>query len=89
MLTEDEVQRLLNDLCVTLGFCLGPQDSRRLRESPPSDPIEFTNAALRAESSIPSLVDRHLYRQVRDMAAGAYLEAEHDQQMLTLCPDDA
>ena len=39
------VQALLDELCVTLGFCLPPAEQRRLRDAPPADPDAFAEAA--------------------------------------------
>ena len=75
MLTESEAQQLLDDLCVRLGFCLPPEDSKRLRESPPADPLSFTDAVFRAEGLDPDTTDRHLYRQVRNAVADAFRRA--------------
>ena len=33
---ESTLQRVLDDLCVVLGFCLGPAENARLRSNPPS-----------------------------------------------------
>ncbi|MFI7212906.1 hypothetical protein [Micromonospora maritima] len=70
---ESDVRRLLDELCVNLGFCLPPEESRRLRESPPGGVDGFTDAVLAAEgmhgSEHPDLrrevrrvVERHLSR---------------------------
>jgi hypothetical protein len=44
MLSELEVQRLLDKLCVDLGFCLPPQEQVRLSANPPDDVCAFTDA---------------------------------------------
>lgn len=74
MLSEKEVDVLLTELCVQLGFCLPPADCTRLREKPQADVREFTDAVFAAEGMDPSTADRRLYRQVRDMIAHAFGE---------------
>ncbi|GIF73319.1 hypothetical protein Asi02nite_28370 [Asanoa siamensis] len=44
-----EVEQLLYELCVGLGFCLPSEEGRRLREAPPVDVDAFTDAVLVAE----------------------------------------
>lgn len=44
MLSEPEAHKLLYDLCVRLGFCLPPQEQRRLKENPPPDVRSFNDA---------------------------------------------
>ena len=78
MLNEKEVEDLLNRLCVRLGFCLPPQDIVRLRGAPPDEALAFTDAVFTAEGLDPATADRHLYRQVRDMIADAFRQAEYD-----------
>lgn len=72
MLSEPEADKLLYHLCVRLGFCLPPENQRRLKEDPPPDALGFTDAVFLAEGLDPETADRHLYRQVRDMVAAAY-----------------
>jgi hypothetical protein len=78
MLNEKEVGDLLNRLCRRLGFCLPPDDIVRLREDPPAEVLAFTDAVFTAEGLDPETADRHLYRQVRDMIADAFHQAEYD-----------
>lgn len=77
MLTESEVEKLLYDLCVQLGFCLPPDEQQRFKVSPPADVRSFTDAVFIAEELDPNMAERHLYRQVRDMIADAFRRAEH------------
>ncbi|MGX7669118.1 hypothetical protein [Plantactinospora sp. DSM 117369] len=46
---QKDVERLLYELCVKLGFCLPPAESRQLCESPPRDVDSFTDAVFEAE----------------------------------------
>ena len=75
MLAEDELRRLLDRLCVQLGFCLPPEGQQRLTETPPSDVLSFTNAVFIEEGLDPSTADRDLYRQVRDVIADSFRRA--------------
>lgn len=79
MLNEKEVEDLLSRLCVRLGFCLPLDDIVRLRDDPPEEVLAFTNAVFAAEGLDPATADRHLYRQVRDMIADAFQQAEYDR----------
>ncbi len=62
---HDSVQRLLDDLCADLGFCLPPSERLRLREAPPTSVDAFTDAVFRAEGMDPRLHTAQR-RQVRD-----------------------
>lgn len=59
------VQKLLDELCTDLGFCLPAKEQERLRRSPALEPDEFTDAVFIAEGLQPGHY-RHLRRQVRD-----------------------
>jgi hypothetical protein len=72
LLSDVDTARLLEALCVKLGFCLPPEERRRLQNEPPGDVKEFTDAVFAAEGLNPDLADRHLYRQVRTMVQEAF-----------------
>jgi hypothetical protein len=72
MLSELEVQRLLDKLCVDLGFCLPPQEQVRLSANPPDDVCAFTDAVFLAEGLNPQSADRHTYRAVCDYVTDAF-----------------
>jgi hypothetical protein len=61
---EADVQRLLDTLCVEVGFCLPPVEQRHLRASWSLDAGAFTDAVFDADGMDPRL-DPVLYRQVR------------------------
>jgi hypothetical protein len=63
-------ERLMQGLCIDLGFCLPPADTARLLawEAPPID--AFTDAVFAAEEMVQPY-DLHLYRQVRTRVAEA------------------
>lgn len=72
MLTPVRVEKLLDRLCVDLGFCLPPDDDRRLAENPPSDVRSFVDAVFTAEGMHPEMADRGLYRQVTKVVPEAF-----------------
>ena len=76
MLAEEEARKLLDMLCVQLGFCIPPEDYQGISRHPPSAVGSFTDAVFLAEGLDPSTADRHLYRQVRDTIADAFSKAE-------------
>nr|WTA70795.1 hypothetical protein OHB51_17245 [Micromonospora sp. NBC_00855] len=70
---DSNVRRLLNELCVKLGFCLPPDEIRRLEASPPGDVDSFTDAVFEAEGmgdmsytdlrrQVRGIVDQHMSR---------------------------
>ncbi|UQU66788.1 hypothetical protein COUCH_11190 [Couchioplanes caeruleus] len=63
---DSDVQRLLNELCIRLGFCLPPQSSRSLVESPPAGVDAFTDAVLEAEG-MGDMSYTDIRRQVREV----------------------
>ena len=67
-----EIEVLLSQLCLKLGFCLPPADVARLKNNPPSNPTEFARAVFEAEGMNPDHADLHLFRQVRQMVSEAF-----------------
>jgi hypothetical protein len=65
------VSRLLETLCVELGFCLSPIEQQRLLANPPADIDAFTQAVFAAEG-MDQRLHRQLYRQVRERLAQAF-----------------
>jgi hypothetical protein len=66
MLDSDDCQKLLNKLCVDLGFCLPPSEAQNIVNHPPASVADFTNAIFMAEGLNPEVADKKLYRQIRD-----------------------
>jgi len=66
-----EVRRLLDMLCMKLGFCLPPSAKQQLEQAPPGDANEFARAVFTAEGMDPDRADLHLFRQVRHYIADA------------------
>ena len=76
MLQPRDIDLLLDTLCVRLGFCLAPSDRQRMRTNPQSNVVAFTDAVFVAEGLDPTVADRHLYRQVRDLVREAFDRAQ-------------
>ena len=76
MLSEPEVDSLLNKLCIELGFCLSPESQERIRQNPPETVPKFTDTVFAEEGLDPDSADRHLYRQVRDRVVEAFRASE-------------
>jgi hypothetical protein len=68
-LSAKVVQRLLDDLCTCLGFCVPPEDQARLRASPPTTPDAFTDAVFVAVGLDPETSDSRLRQGVYDQVA--------------------
>jgi hypothetical protein len=80
-LSSPQVEALLYELCVVLGFCLSPDEQARLRESPPTEVDAFTDAVIRAEGLDPHAdIPLHLRRDVRARVAEHFRKAEDEQQ---------
>jgi hypothetical protein len=67
------VQRLLDELCVDLGFCLPQREQARLRDWVPSDVDGFTDAVFAAEGMDPGIYGQ-LRRQVRARVAAHFTD---------------
>jgi hypothetical protein len=63
---DKEIDRLLGDLCIDLGFCLPEEERARLRASPPADLDSFTDAVIVAEGLDPAVIEKRLRAQVRE-----------------------
>jgi hypothetical protein len=64
---ESALQRVLDDLCVVLGFCLGPAENARLRSDPPEGVDAFVDAVIRSEGMDPTRFDTDLRRQMLEI----------------------
>jgi hypothetical protein len=69
-----DAARLLNDLCVRLGYCLSPDDQQRIIANPPTTVDGFTDAVVTAEGLDPVLMATEQRQQVRRMVADAFGE---------------
>lgn len=61
-----DVPALLDELCITLGLCLQPEDRARLSIAPPTDIDEFERAILLAEGMDPLTTDRRVRHALRE-----------------------
>jgi hypothetical protein len=75
-LAPEDVDSLLADLCVTLGFCLPPGARNRLRNSPPRTVDRFTDVVFEYEGLDPTSVQhaKRLRPEVQAMVS-KYFEA--------------
>jgi hypothetical protein len=76
-MSPTQVEALLNELCVVLGFCLSPDVHEQLKCNPPTDADDFTDAIIRAEGLDPHAdIPLHLKRDVRTRVAKHFRDAE-------------
>jgi hypothetical protein len=86
-LSSAQVETLLYELCVVLGFCLPLDEQTRLRESPPTDVDAFTDAVIRAEGLDPNVdIPLHMRRDIRSRVAEHFRRAE-DEKLFAEWPD--
>jgi hypothetical protein len=76
MLRRKEVDALLADLCVRLGFCLAFDETERLRNHPPTSADAFTNAVYVAAGLSPVTADRGVYKQVLSAVTAVFQASE-------------
>jgi hypothetical protein len=69
-----DAAKLLNDLCVQLGYCLPQDDQQRITSDPPQSVDAFTDAVVEAEGFDPVLMATEQRQQVRRMVAAAFGE---------------
>ncbi len=74
VLTPNEVKALLHELCIQMGFCLKPEESQRLMQSPPTDVIDFSRAVFAAEGLDPDYADRQLFQDLNNLVHRAFLK---------------
>jgi hypothetical protein len=79
MLSERDVDWLLDALCVRLGFCLDPMVRDDLKNSPPRDVESFTKVVFQVEGLDPAGVDPQLYAKVGELVAEAYRDQARRQ----------
>ena len=76
MLSSTEVEYLLTQLCVDLGFCLPPVIQKKFQEMPPADIDSFTDAVIVAEGLDPEYIDPRLRSQVRQLVAESFARCD-------------
>lgn len=78
-MTPAQVEALLYELCVVLGFCLPPEANERLKSDPPADVDEFADAVIRAEGLDPYAdISLNLRRDVCARIAKHFRDAEDE-----------
>lgn len=79
-ITPSQVDRLFDELCVDLGFCLSPKDRLRLQHTPESDPSAMTELLLRVRGIDADTVGaEHIARAVRELVTDYYRAVEDAQ----------
>ena len=63
-LSENEIEDLLETLCVKLGFCLPSNISSRLIKFPPKTSERFAKSVIEAEGLNPETIERNIYVSV-------------------------
>ncbi|UUW89848.1 hypothetical protein ABFU82_14210 [Nocardioides sp. WV_118_6] len=66
--------KLLDDLCVRLGYCLSPDDQQTILGALPASVDDFTDAVIVAEGLDPLLMATEQRQQVRRLVASAFGE---------------
>ncbi len=64
-----DIAYLLYEACTKLGYCLPPNEQRRLIERSHDDVDSFTDAVLRAEGLDPTLEDREQRKALLKLVA--------------------
>jgi hypothetical protein len=67
-----ELESLLYHLCVKYGFCLKPDEYRRLCADPPTEVTAFTDTVYRAEGLDPATANQRVYRLVHGAVEQAF-----------------
>jgi hypothetical protein len=79
-MTPKQVELLLYELCVDLGFCLPTEAQIRLEQHPGTDIDAFTDAVIRAEGLDPEAdISLHLRRDIRVRVLKHFKKAEDEQ----------
>ena len=77
-MSPKQIQFLLDELCVDLGFCLPPDAQAELVKHPPPDVEAFTDAVIRAEGLDPhASIPVRLRRDVKARVAKHFVAAEN------------
>ncbi|MDE0855968.1 MAG: hypothetical protein OSA97_16260 [Nevskia sp.] len=71
-LIESDVQWLLDELCLRLGYCLQPAQQAMLRNNPPLSANAFVDAVLVAEGLQPELVGKERRRQIMNIVSAVF-----------------
>jgi hypothetical protein len=78
-MSSRQIEYLLEELCVVLGFCLSPEQHARILEKPEVEIDAFTDAVIRAEGLDPYAdIPTNLRRQVRAIVVKYFKASEDD-----------
>lgn len=69
-----DTAKLLNDLCVELGYCLPSNEQDKIIADPPASVDAFTDVVVLAEGFDPVLMPTDQRQRVRRMVAAAFGE---------------
>ncbi len=72
VLGQKSREHLLNDLCVTYGFCLPPEGYDKIMDDPPAELSEFVDLVFSLEGLNPETADIRLKRKIRDLIVQAH-----------------
>ena len=70
-LSDRQLEELLGELCVELGFCLNPQAYDEIIRSTPTEISEFVDRIFVLEGLNPDLADSSVRRRMKGMVAAA------------------
>jgi hypothetical protein len=78
-MSPKQIQFLLDELCVDLGFCLSPDAQARILGDPPADVDAFTDAVIRSDGLDPHAgIPVRLRRDVRASVMKHFKTMEDD-----------
>ena len=78
-MSSRQIELLLEELCIDLGFCLPPDVQAQLIHEPPADVDEFTDAVIRAEGLDPYTgIPTHLRRDIRQRVTRCFKVREDE-----------
>ena len=75
-LSKKAVGHLLDDLCVTLGYCLPPNEQERIINDPPKNPRQFSEEVMEVEGV--GAGDPQMFGEVYEIVFWAFLEASEN-----------
>jgi hypothetical protein len=78
LMSPAQIEALLRELCVVLGFCLPYEEGQRLMNDPPATTDEFTDAVFRAEGLDPhGTVGKRLRKDMKARVTKHFEAAKH------------
>ena len=77
-LSEKDARYILDDLCVKLGYCLPPDEQKRIISKPPATPRKFAKVVMEAEGV--GTDDPQMFDPVFEFVTKAFLRASEKNQ---------